>query len=521
MNNRYHTLRLVLGDQLNHHHSWYTSINKNTLYVLMEVRSETDYAAHHIQKIIAFFAAMREFAKHLQSHGHHVLYLPIHHPLNKQSFTQNIQWIVAQYSIKKVQYQWPDEWRLDLELKNLKNVLDIPVEPCDTEHFFTQREELARFFKGKKQFLMENFYRHLRQKHHIMMENDGQPMGGEWNYDKLNREKYTGKVPVPEYIQFKNNIEPVLNDIKTHQALSSSAINHIGILNSFTMEWPINRTQALQQLDHFTTHLLPYFGTYEDAMHTQHKALFHSRLSFALNIKLLHPKEVLEKVLNQWHNNPVAIAIQQVEGFVRQVLGWREYMRGMYWLHMPTFAQLNYFEHTRELPQWYWTGHTRMNCLKHAILQSLEHAWAHHIQRLMITGNFALLAGIHPNQVDKWYLGIYIDAIEWVEITNTRGMSQFADGGLVGTKPYVSSANYIDKMSNYCEKCFYSKTLKYGERACPFNSLYWNFYHIHREKLEKNPRIGMMYVTWDKMNPTEKQKILHQAHQYLFNIHQL
>jgi deoxyribodipyrimidine photolyase-related protein len=230
---------------------------------------------------------------------------------------------------------------------------------------------------------------------------------------------------------------------------------------------------------------------------------------------------VINRCITEWEKRPNEISISQIEGFVRQILGWREYMRGIYWAKMPEYSQLNFFNHQAKLPEWFWTAQTKMNCLHHAIKQSLDYAYAHHIQRLMITGNFALLAGIHPDEVDKWYLGIYIDAIEWVEITNTRGMSQFADGGIVGTKPYVSSAAYIDKMSNYCQNCFYDKSKKVGEKACPFNSLYWNFYDSNRKLLEKNPRIGMMYKVWDKMQSDTKVEILHQAEKYLNEIESL
>jgi deoxyribodipyrimidine photolyase-related protein len=277
----------------------------------------------------------------------------------------------------------------------------------------------------------------------------------------------------------------------------------------------------LEVLDYFCQNFLKHFGDYEDAMHTDEKFLFHSRLSFAMNSKMLSPNEVIEKVIVFYHQNETEISLSQVEGFVRQILGWREYIRGVYWGKMPDYGTQNYFEHTTALPKWFWTGKTKMNCMKNAIHQSLDFAYAHHIQRLMITGNFALLAGVHPNEVDAWYLGIYIDAIEWVEITNTRGMSQFADGGIVGTKPYVSSATYINKMSSYCTGCFYDKSKKTGDKACPFNSLYWNFYDKHEAKLAKNPRIGMMYNVWRKMQPTAKAELLEQADFYLKNINNL
>jgi deoxyribodipyrimidine photolyase-related protein len=250
-------------------------------------------------------------------------------------------------------------------------------------------------------------------------------------------------------------------------------------------------------------------------------SVYHSRLSFLMNSKILSPKEVIERVEEAWREDKKKYPISAVEGFIRQILGWREFMRGVYWAKMPGYARSNYFRHQRKLPKWYWTGETKMNCLSQAINQSLDYAYAHHIQRLMITGNFALLAGIHPDEVDAWYLGVYIDAIEWVEITNTRGMSQFADGGIVGTKPYVSSANYVDKMSDYCKNCHYSKSKKTGDKACPFNSFFWNFYEQHRDKLENNPRIGFVYQTLGKMKREKKEELFKQADYYLKNLDEL
>ena len=246
--------------------------------------------------------------------------------------------------------------------------------------------------------------------------------------------------------------------------------------------------------------------------------LFHSRISFALNTKMLHPLEVIETAITTWENNPSKIAIQQIEGFVRQILGWREYMRGIYWTLMPDLATMNYFDHQADLPEFYWTGHTHMKCLQAAIDQSLKFAYAHHIQRLMVTGNFALLAGVHPAAVDEWYLGIYIDAIQWVELPNTRAMSQFAEGGRVATKPYISSARYIHTMSDYCNACEYRWNRRHGDMACPFNSLYWDFFYRHRKRLQKNARVGMMYRTWDRMKNDEKKRILTQADTYRENL---
>ena len=314
---------------------------------------------------------------------------------------------------------------------------------------------------------------------------------------------------------FSNNVKDIVEELK------NTTIKTIGTIDAGNFLWPVNRDQSLELLQFFVKECLPNFGTYQDAMTTNEWSLYHSRLSFSLNTKMLSPIEVINEAISEWKNRKTEINYNQLEGFVRQIIGWREYMRGIYWLKMPEYAKLNYFEHNEKLPQWFWTGQTKMNCLKCSIKQSLEYAYAHHIQRLMITGNFALLAGVHPDEVDAWYLGIYIDALDWVEITNTRGMSQFADGGIVGTKPYVSSATYIDKMSNYCGTCYYDKSKKTGEKSCPFNSLYWNFYDKHESKLSKNPRIGMMYNVWRRMAPQQKADLLEQANYYLENIDHL
>jgi deoxyribodipyrimidine photolyase-related protein len=355
----------------------------------------------------------------------------------------------------------------------------------------------------------------MRKKHQVLLEGEDQPLNGKWNFDEDNRQKLPKTHQPIAPLVFANNVLEIENEIE------KAKIKTIGHVDSLNFIWPINRVQSLALLDFFTENCLALFGTFQDAMAPNEWSLYHSRLSFSMNVKLLSPKEVVDKAIAAYFNNPNKIAFHQLEGFVRQIIGWREYMRGIYWLKMPEYASLNYFEHTERLPEWFWTGKTKMNCLKSAIDQSLDFAYAHHIQRLMITGNFALLAGVHPDEVDAWYLGIYIDAIEWVEITNTRGMSQFADGGIVGTKPYVSSATYIHKMSSYCTGCYYDKSKKTGEKACPFNSLYWNFYYKHEAKLAKNPRIGMMYNVWRRMQPEAKAELLTQAEYYLSHINDL
>jgi deoxyribodipyrimidine photolyase-related protein len=512
------TLRLILGDQLNIQHHWFKEINPKNTYVFMEVMPESEYVTHHIQKIVGFFLAMRDFAKTLQNKGHQIIYFQLDDKNNLQSFEKNILQIIENQSITTFQYLYPDEYRLDvlfLEITQNLQKKGIKVDVFDTEHFLTPRNFLKDLFKDKKTYLLETFYRKIRKEYNILM-NGNEPLTGKWNYDAENRKKYDGKYPIPIPDLPHNDATQILKMIQ------NKGIKTIGNLKNPTQfSWCINREQALCYLDFFVKKCLIHFGTYEDAMVENEPFLFHSRLSFALNIKLLSPLEVVNTAISYWEKHQDKISFPQIEGFVRQIIGWREYMRGVYWANMPFYAEKNYFEYKNNLPNWFWTGKTKMNCLQNTIQQSLDYAFAHHIQRLMITGNFALLAGINPDEVDKWYLGIYIDAIEWVEITNTRGMSQFADGGLIATKPYVSSANYIDKMSDYCKKCQYDNKKKYGQNACPFNSLYWNFYAQNQEKLSKNSRIGMAYITWNKMQEEEKNKILAQASFYLKNIENL
>lgn len=508
------TLRLLLGDQLNSNHSWFATVDDSVTYVMMEVRTETDYALHHIQKIVGFFTAMRAFAENLQSMGHQVIYLKINDSNNLQSFEANLEKMLKTSDYTKFEYQLPDEYRVDVMLRNFTSGLSIPVSVYDSEHFFTTRTELGVFFQGKKTFLMESYYRALRKKHQILMEGD-HPITGQWNYDSENRKKLPKNHKPTTPLVFNTDVSALMDE------LLENDLKTIGTIDAKQFIWPINRVQSLELLHFFVSECLPFFGSYQDAMAPNEWSLYHSRLSFSLNTKMISPSEVISSAIAEWEKNPERIAYHQLEGFVRQIIGWREYMRGIYWLKMPEYASLNYFDHHEKLPDWFWTGKTKMNCLKEAIGQSLNFAYAHHIQRLMVTGNFALLAGVHPDEVDAWYLGIYIDALDWVEITNTRGMSQFADGGIVGTKPYVSSASYMDKMSHYCGSCYYQKAKKVGEKACPFNSLYWNFYDKHEDKLANNPRIGMMYNVWRKMKPEDKTALLEQADYYLKHINTL
>ncbi|PHQ28015.1 cryptochrome/photolyase family protein [Leeuwenhoekiella nanhaiensis] len=505
------TLRLILGDQLNHKHSWYDQDDNDIIYFMAEMRQETDYVRHHIQKVVAFFESMRNFSEWLEERGKSVIYFKIDHPDNEQDLVKNLKKLIKAHDIEKFEYQLPDEYRLDEQLKNFCKDLDLETEAFDTEHFLTSRTDLEKFYEGKKAYTMEYFYRDMRKKYDIMMVNDKDPEGGKWNFDQSNRKKWKGTPEIPHERGFRKDVS------KTLEQIEEARIKTIGNIDASAFNWPTSRPDCLSVLNYFCENLLVHFGDYQDAMDPDQIYLFHSRLSFAMNSKMLHPKEVIEKVIAHWREHKDKIDISQVEGFVRQILGWREYMRGMYWMKMPGYRRSNKLDNQNKLPDFYWTADTKMNCMRHAIKQSLDHAYAHHIQRLMITGNYALLTQTHPDEVDEWYLGIYIDAIEWVEITNTRGMSQFADGGLVATKPYVSSGSYINKMSNYCGDCAYSVSKKTGDNACPFNSLYWNFLYEKQEFFKDNQRMNMMMSMLEKKDQKDLEALVDRAQEIIKN----
>lgn len=506
-------LRLLLGDQLNPMHSWFRKLDPDVVHVLMEVRQETDYVLHHAQKILAVFAAMRDFARSLELAGFRVEYLRIDDAANTQSIVANLEHLVARFAAKRIEYQAPDEWRLDRQLAEWGSAQTIEVQVCNSEHFYTGRHDAAEFFSGRKRWKMEPFYRHMRVRHDVLMEADGKPAGGRWNFDAQNRKAWRGSPAEP------SDTRSVHDHSTLWQTIDDSGAASFGDPSADHFRWPLNRGEALRQLDAFITGALPHFGDYQDAMSTDATRLFHSLLSFALNTKMLGPREVVARVEQAWRAGAVPLA--SAEGFIRQILGWREYVRGVYWARMPGYTASNVLEHHRKLPEWFWTGETRMRCLQHAIGQSLEHAHAHHIQRLMIIGNFALLAGLDPEQVHRWYLGIYIDALEWAEAPNTIGMSQFADGGFLGTKPYVASAAYIHRMSDYCKGCPYNHRERLGEKACPFNALYWNFLLTHRDRLASNLRLAMPYRQLERMALNARTALQVQAAHMLANIENL
>ncbi|MBY4726467.1 MULTISPECIES: cryptochrome/photolyase family protein [Burkholderia] len=507
------TLRLVLGDQLDPNHHWFSDVRAETIYVLMEVRQETDYTLHHAQKLIAIFAAMRRFATLLRDAGHRVHYIEIDDPLNRQAIPANLDSVAELHGAACIEYLLPDEWRVDQQLSAYAAAASVPVRAVDTGHFHTTRDEVAQVLGAGRSWIMDRFYRSMRVRHRVLLDGEGRPAGGQWNYDAENRQAWSGSPAEPA------DWRPHHDHRALWQQIVAAGVRSFGEPSAGDFRWPVDRAEALACLDAFIRDALPFFGQFQDAMHGSARRLFHSMLSFALNVKMLNPREVVARAEHAYRSGAAPLAA--VEGFIRQILGWREFVRGVYWARMPGYENSNAFGHRRPLPHWFWDGCTRMACMSHALRQSLEDAHAHHIQRLMVIGNFALLAGLDPHEVHEWYLGVYIDAFEWVEMPNTLGMSQYADGGAMATKPYVSSAAYIHRMSNYCKGCAYDRHARTGARACPFNALYWDFFDRHRGALQHNHRLGMVYRQLARFDDEALEAIRMQADSVVRNIDSL
>ncbi|MDO6611313.1 cryptochrome/photolyase family protein [Shewanella sp. 1_MG-2023] len=521
-------LRLILGDQLNASHSWFADKHPDTVYLIAELKQEANYTRHHGQKICAFFAAMEQFAQALRQAGHQVLHLTLddtalYSDALYSDLVELLNRLFIQYGIKQFEYQLPDEYRLREQLRCFCASHAIESLAYESEHFYLSDAELSHDFKASTKHRMEHFYRKMRKRFNLLMEGQ-EPAGGKWNFDADNRQKLkSNDLPdIPEPLIFENDVSAIIDRITRHN------IKIIGRMSSRLL-WPVTRQQSIQLLEHFCRHCLIRFGTFQDAMTSKADtllaqrqwSLYHSRLSFALNSKILSPQRVIDTAIGFYQqslhgDNPISLA--QIEGFVRQILGWREFVRGIYWANMPVYGQLNHLDATRNLPQWFWDANTKMNCQHHAVKQSLDYAYAHHIQRLMVTGNFCLITGINPDEVDDWYLGIYIDAIEWVEMPNTRGMSQFADGGIVGSKAYAASGNYINKMSDYCSSCHYKVNKIDTDDACPLNSLYWHFMDKHQHSFNGNPRTRMVYANWLNKSEADRSRILQHAEKLLDNL---
>ncbi len=490
-------LILVLGDQLSRDVSSLRDARKTSDVILMgELADEATYVRHHKKKIAFVFSAMRHFAEDLRKDGHAVDYQRFDDGDAVASFTDLVARAVKEHGAQRIVVTEPGERRLRRIFANWEAKGSVPVELRNDDRFFCSLDEFNAWAEGRKTLRMEHFYREMRKKTSVLMDGAA-PAGGNWNYDKENRKPAKDDMDFPEPPQFAP--DEITRDVLT--LVGARFADHFGDLDPFW--FAVTREDALLALDHFIAHALPRFGNYQDAMLRDEKFLYHSALSPYLNAGLLNPREICARAEQAYEEG--AAPINAVEGFIRQILGWREYVRGVYWRGDDDYATQNFFGADRKLPAFYWTGDTDMACVAAAVAQTKQDAYAHHIQRLMVTGNFALIAGIDPYTVHEWYLEVYADAYEWVEAPNVIGMSQYADGGALGSKPYAASGAYINRMSDYCKGCAYRVSKKTEEDACPFNALYWDFLIRNRKKLGRNPRLARVYQNWERMDADKKR----------------
>ena len=495
------TVRLLLGDQLSRDISSLGDLDVERDVVLMaEVMAEATYVRHHPKKIAFVFSAMRHFADALKAEGVTVEYVRLDDPDNSGSLAGEAQRAVARHGAAKLAVTEPGEWRLAEEMAGWQERLGLPVEVRDDSRFFCSRAAFADWAEGRKSLRMEHFYREMRRSTGLLMEPDGKPVGDRWNLDQENRKAIPPEVEAPP----RHGVEPDAITQDVIDLVAERFGHHFGTLDGF--DFAVTADDAKAGFEHFVTHALPRFGDYQDAMRLGDPLLFHARIGVYLNAGLLSPQRVCERAEQAWREGDAPL--NAVEGFIRQILGWREYVRGIYWLKMPDYAARNALSAERRLPEFYWTGETDMACLRDCVEQTRREAHAHHIQRLMVLGNFALLAGVDPAAVNYWYMVVYADAYEWVELPNVHGMAIHADGGVMASKPYAASGKYIDRMSDYCKHCRYDPKKQLEKNACPFNALYWRFIMTHRETFQGNPRMAFPLKTLDRMTP-EKREALH------------
>jgi deoxyribodipyrimidine photolyase-related protein len=502
------TLRFVLGDQLSGNISSLDGLDPASDVVLMaEVNAECTYVGHHKKKIAFILSGMRHFAQELRSQGIRVDYRRLDSPDNRGDFRTELIEAVRRHRPGRVVVTEPGEWRVLRDMEGWEEAAGVPVEIRTDGRFLATRERFARWAQGRRSLRMEYFYREMRKETGLLMGGDGRPEGGRWNFDRENRKRLPALEEIPKPL--RHAPDPITREVM--ELVSHRFGGHFGELEPFW--FGVTAKEAEASLDHFIRHGLPRFGDYQDAMKEGEPTLFHAVVGLYLNVGLLDPLEVCRKVEAAYRSGEVPI--NAAEGFIRQVIGWREYVRGIYWLEMPEYATGNFLGVARPLPDFYWTGETEMNCLRQCIRQTRREAYTHHIQRLMVTGNFALLAGLEPSQVEEWYLCVYADAFEWVELPNTHGMALFADGGVLGSKPYAASGKYIQRMSDYCKECRHDVKEAVGPDACPFNFLYWDFLARNRDRLAGNPRMGLVYKALDRMEPDRLAGIRARASDFL------
>ena len=499
-------LVIVLGDQLDPESSAFDGFEAAHDAVWMaEVADESTHVWTAKQRIAVFLAAMRHFAELLRAAGLRVDYTRLDDASAGHSLADELRSAIKRLKPQRLVICAPGEWRIHESICAVAEQARLPLEIRDDRHFFATVAEFTVHAKGRKSLRLEYYYREMRQRHGVLM-HEGQPLGGQWNFDADNREAFgvagPGALPPPPRFEPDAVTREVIALVNTRFA------DHPGTLDPFA--WPVTRDQALQALAAFIAQRLPNFGRYQDAMWPSEPWLYHSLLAVSLNLKLLNPREVVQAAEAACHAGHAPL--QSVEGFVRQILGWREYVRGIYWTQMPAYLELNALGAQEPLPDWYWTGRTDMACLHDAITQTLAHGYAHHIQRLMVTGLYALMLGVQPKQVHGWYLAVYVDAVEWVELPNTLGMSQYADGGLMGSKPYIATGKYIERMGRqHCAGCRYKPALREGDSACPFTTLYWDFLMRHEARLAKNPRMALQVKNLARLSGAQKQAVVERA----------
>ena len=496
-------LVLVLGDQLDLEASAFDGFDAALDAVWMaEVAEESTQVWSAKQRTALFLSAMRHFAVALQAAGR-----PLHYTRMEgtSSLSLELAAAIARLRPERLVMTAPGDWRVFQALKGVAEAAGLPLDVRDDRHFYTTVRDFSAHAAGRKSLRLEYFYRELRARFDVLMQG-GKPVGGQWNFDADNREAFPASGPgaVPARSMF----EPDAITREVIALVNDRFADHPGSLASFA--WPVTREQALQSLGNFVRERLPLFGRYEDAMWPGEPWLYHSHLAAAMNLKLLTAHEVVDAAVAAFHAGAAPLA--SVEGFVRQILGWREYVRGIYWTQMPGYVERNALAAHEPLPDFYWTGRTDMACMRDAISQTLDHGYAHHIQRLMVTGLYALLLGVDPKAVHAWYLAVYVDAVEWVELPNVLGMSQYADGGLMASKPYIASGKYIQRMSPaHCKSCRFDPAAREGEKACPFTTLYWDFLGRHEALLAANPRTVMQVRNWTRLNETQRAAIAERA----------
>lgn len=495
------SLVVVLGDQLDLDAAAFDAFDAGVDAVWMaEVAEESTHVWSSKPRMGMFLAAMRHFGLALQAAGRPLHYTRLDAPGNAGSLAAQLQADILRLKPARLVMTAPGDWRVLRAIKAVADANDLPLDVHEDRHFFSSIADFAAYATGRKSLRMEYFYREQRKRHEVLMQGE-EPVGGQWNFDADNREAFgtAGPGAVPPRTVFEPDVftREVLALVETRFA------HHPGRLDSFA--WPVTRAQALQALQAFIQERLPLFGRYQDAMWPGNPWLYHAHLSAALNLKLLNPREVVAAAEAAYRDGSAPLA--SVEGFIRQILGWREYVRGVYWTRMPGYLERNALDAQQDLPAWFWTGATDMACLRDALAQTLEHGYANHIQRLMVTGLYTLMLGVQPQQVHAWYLAVYVDAVEWVELPNTLGMSQYADGGVMGSKPYVATGKYIQRMSPHCKGCRYDPAQRSGDSACPFTTLYWDFLMRHESLLAKNPRMALQVKNAARLTDAQKREV--------------